>query len=106
MCGKGMGADIVLALPTAELAVMGAEGAVNIIFKNEIENAPDPEKRRSELIGQYGESFLNPYRGAEYGIVDDIIDPVLLREKLNNYLDILSEKDIWTPFKKHSNIPL
>ena len=106
MCGKGMGADIVLAFPTAEIAVMGAEGAANILFKKEIDNAENSEEKRKELIKKYKDDFLNPYRGAEYGIVDDIIDPRELREKLAKYLNILSEKEIWSPYKKHSNIPL
>lgn len=106
MCGKGLGADVVLAYPTAELAVMGAEGAVNIIHKKDIENASDPEKRKRELIEEYKNEYLTPYKGAEYGIVDDVIDPASTREKISGYLDILVDKEQWMPYKKHSNIPL
>lgn len=106
MCGKGMGADTVLAFPTAELAVMGADGAANIVFRHELANAENKEEKRKELVATYKEEFLNPYRAAEYGIVDDIIDPSELREKLAIHLEILRDKDIWSPYKKHSNIPL
>ncbi|PKM89877.1 MAG: methylmalonyl-CoA carboxyltransferase [Firmicutes bacterium HGW-Firmicutes-12] len=106
MCGKGVGADVVLAFPTAEIAVMGAEGAANIVFKHEIEKAEDKQEKRIEMIEKYRDEFLNPYRAAEYGIVDDIIEPSELREKLAMHLDILKDKNIWSPYKKHSNIPL
>ena len=106
MCGKGLGADFVVAFPTAEIAVMGAEGAANIVFKQEIEKADNKEEKRREMIAAYEEEYLNPYKAAEYGIVDDIIDPARLRQKLIAYLDILADKDIPTPYKKHSNIPL
>ena len=106
MCGKGMGADVVLSFPTGELAVMGAGGAANIIFKNELEKAKDKEAKRKELEERYQEEFLNPYRGAEYGIVDDIIDPSELRAKLALHLEMLENKEIPVPYKKHSNIPL
>ncbi len=106
MCGKGMGADIVLALPTGELAVMGAEGAADLVFKHEINSAENKEEKRKEMIEVYREEFLNPYRGAEYGIVDDIIPPEDLRQKLAVYLNILKNKKISVPYKKHSNIPL
>lgn len=106
MCGKGMGADVVLALPTGELAVMGAEGAADLVFKKEIGAASDQAAKRKEMIAAYREEYLNPYRGAEYGIVDDIIPPEALREKLAVHLGILSTKEISAPYKKHSNIPL
>ncbi|HZK61510.1 MAG TPA: acyl-CoA carboxylase subunit beta [Anaerovoracaceae bacterium] len=106
MCGKGMGADVVLAFPTAELAVMGAEGAANIVFKDEIRKAENKDQKRKEMIEKYKIEYLNPYRAAEYGIVDDIIDPAVLREKLSLNLNMLKDKDIWSPYKKHSNIPL
>lgn len=106
MCGKGLGADFVVAFPTAEIAVMGAEGAANIVFKQEIEKSKNKEEKRREMIEAYEEEYLNPYKAAEYGIVDDIIDPSKLRQKLIAYLDILADKDIPVPYKKHSNIPL
>lgn len=106
MCGKGMGADVVLALPTGELAVMGAAAAANLVFKKEIQTAADQEAKRKEMTDYYQEEFINPYRGAEFGIVDDIIAPEELRAQLALYLDMLKDKEIWTPYKKHSNIPL
>lgn len=106
MCGKGMGADFVLALPTGELAIMGAEGAANIVFKREIEGADDKEAKRRALAEEYKATFLNPYKGAEYGIVDDIIDPADLRSRMIRDLKIIRNKMVTGPFKKHSNIPL
>lgn len=106
MCGKGMGADFVLALPTGELAIMGAEGASNIVFKHEIEAAEDKEAKRKELTEKYKEIFLNPYKGAEYGIVDDVIDPEDLRCRIIRDLRIIRNKKSHRPPKKHSNIPL
>ena len=106
MCGKGMGADFVLALPTGELAIMGAEGASNIVFKHEIEAAEDKEAKRKELTEKYKEIFLNPYKGAEYGIVDDVIDPEELRSRIIRDMRIIRNKKPHMPYKKHSNIPL
>lgn len=106
MCGKGMGADFVLALPTGELAIMGAEGAANIVFKHEIADAEDQAAKRKELTEKYKEVFLNPYKGAEYGIVDDVIDPEELRIRIIKDLRIIRNKRSWAPYKKHSNIPL
>lgn len=106
MCGKGMGADVVLAFPTAELAVMGPDGAASVLFRKEIEASENKEEKLKEMTEQYKERYLNPYRAAEYGIVDDIIDPAELRMKLISHLDMLREKSIWMPFKKHTNIPL
>lgn len=106
MCGKGMGADFVLALPTGELAIMGAEGAANIVFKHEIADAKDKEAKRKELTETYKEVFLNPYKGAEYGIVDDVIDPEDLRSRIIRDLRIIKNKKPSRPYKKHSNIPL
>lgn len=106
MCGKGLGADLVLAFPTAELAVMGAEGAASILFKNKIEKDPDIEAKKTAMVEEYKEKYLNPYRAAEYGIVDDVIDPADVRERLISGLKMIKNKAVWTPFKKHSNIPL
>ena len=106
MCGKGMGADFVLALPTGELAIMGAEGAANIVFKHEIAEAEDQAAKRAELTQKYKETFLNPYKGAEYGIVDDVIDPEQLRARIIRDLRIIRNKKAAVPYKKHSNIPL
>lgn len=106
MCGKGMGADFVLALPTGELAIMGADGAANIVFKHEIAEAEDQDAKRKELTEKYKEMFLNPYKGAEYGIVDDVIDPEELRNRIIKDLRIIKNKKPCGPYKKHSNIPL
>lgn len=106
MCGKGMGTDFVFALPTGELAIMGAEGAANIVFKHEIADAKDPAKKRKELSQLYKDTFLNPYKGAEYGIVDDVIDPTDLRRRLITSLRIVRDKERRSPFKIHSNGPL
>ena len=106
MCGKGMGADFVYALPTGELAIMGAEGAANIVFKHEIAAAEDQNAKRKELSEKYKETFLNPYKGAEYGIVDDVIDPEDLRSRIIRDMRIIRNKKGNTPYKKHSNIPL
>jgi acetyl-CoA carboxylase carboxyltransferase component len=106
MCGKGMGADFVLSLPTGELAIMGAEGAANIVFKKEIDGADDKVAKRKELTEDYKEKFLNPYRGAEYGVVDDIVEPEDLRKTLISSLRIIRNKTANMPYKKHSNIPL
>lgn len=106
MCGKGMGADFVFSLPTGELAIMGADGASNIVFKKDIKNAKDPEAKRKELSTLYKEAFLNPYKGAEYGIVDDIIAPEDIRKRLAEALNITKNKPHKTPYRKHTNGPL
>lgn len=106
MCGKGMGADFVFSLPTGELAIMGADGAANIVFRKEIAAAADKVAKKAELTADYKEKFLNPYRGAEYGVVDDVIDPADLRSNLISSIRIIRNKTAVVPYKKHSNIPL
>lgn len=106
MCGKGMGADFVFALPTGELAIMGADGAANIVFKKDIKNAENPVDKKKELSKIYQETFLNPYKGAEYGIVDDIIDPSEIRKRLIQAIRIAENKQHKTPYRKHTNGPL
>lgn len=106
MASKHLGADSVFALPTAEIAVMGPEGAANIIFKKEIEASDDPERTRKEKIEEYKEKFANPYRAAASGYVDDVIDPAILRIKLIHALKIYENKREPFPKKKHGNIPL
>lgn len=106
LCSKEIGADLVFAWPSAELAVMGAEGAANIVFKNEIEKAEDPEKKRREKIQEYKDLFFNPYRYAERGQVDDVIIPSETRKRLINAFDMLESKRESSPAKKHGNIPL
>ena len=106
MGSKHSGADINLAWPTAEIAVMGAEGAINIIFRKELAKAKDPEKRRMELVAEYRRKFANPYVAAEKGYIDDVIEPTETRPKLISALEMLVTKRESRPAKKHANIPL
>jgi acetyl-CoA carboxylase carboxyltransferase component len=94
------------AWPTAEIAVMGAEGAVNIVFRKEIEGAGDPAARRAELITEYREKFSTPYAAAERGFIDDVIEPAETRPRLIKALRMLSTKRESIPARKHGNIPL
>lgn len=103
---KQVRADINLAWPTAELAVMGPEGAVNIIYRKEISEAKDPEEFRNKLIEEYRDKFANPYVAASRGYVDDIIEPKQTRKELIKYLKVLQTKRDKLPPKKHGNIPL
>ena len=106
MCNKELGADLVLAWPSAQIAVMGAAGAANIVFKKEIKNAEDPKAKREEKIAEYEEIFNNPYRAAEMGYVDDIIEPSTARQRIISGFDMLKSKRQSLPAKKHGNIPL
>jgi acetyl-CoA carboxylase carboxyltransferase component len=106
MNSKHLRADFSFAWPTAEIAVMGSEGAVNIIFRREIRSAEDPQAKRRELIGQYEEQFSNPYIAAERGFVDDVIEPAETRPRLIQALRMLRTKREQVPPRKHGNIPL
>ena len=106
MNARGVGADLVYAWPSAEIAVMGAQGAVNVIFRRELKEAEDPEARRAELIADYEARFNNPYRAAELGLVDDVVEPRETRVKLIRALRMLRTKRKTLPQKKHGNIPL
>lgn len=106
MCSKDMGADRLFAWPTAEIAVMGAEGAVNVLYRKEIEAAENSESKRVEKIAEYRETFANPYVAASRGFVDDIIEPAQTREFLAGALEILKAKRLLRPEKKHGLIPL
>ena len=108
MCNKELGADMVMAWPSAQIAVMGASGAVNIIssVKREIRNADDPAQVRAEKIAEYEETFNNPYVAASLGYVDDIIEPASTRQRVISALDMLSTQRESLPAKKHGNIPL
>jgi acetyl-CoA/propionyl-CoA carboxylase carboxyl transferase subunit len=108
MCSKHLGGDLNLAWPTAEIAVMGAEGAVNILFRRELEAASDAERDRlrEKLTGDYGREFLNPYLAAERGYIDDVIDPATTRDRLVGGLKVLASKRDDRPPRKHGNIPL
>lgn len=103
---KSIGADLVFAWPNAEVAVMGAAGAANIIFAKEIKNSDDPEAVRQERIQEYREKFSNPYVAASRGMIDDVIDPRETRIKIIQALEMLHNKQESRPAKKHGNIPL
>jgi len=106
MCSKDLGADVVFAWPSAEIAVMGPEGAANIIFRNEIQNAADPVTTRKDMISAYTAEFATPYKAAERGFVDDVIEPAHTRLRLIDAFDMLTTKREKLPAKKHGNIPL
>lgn len=106
MSSKHIRGDLNYAWPTSELAVMGAKGAVEIIFRKEIENAEDPKKREEELIEEYNERFANPYIAASYGYIDDVIEPQETRRILIEAFSLLENKVDKNPPKKHGNIPL
>jgi propionyl-CoA carboxylase beta chain len=106
MNSKNIGADMNYAWPTAEIAVMGAKGAAEIIFKREIAEAANPEEKWKEKEAEYADLFANPYRAAERGIVDDVILPEETREKLIAAFKMLENKAETLPYKKHGNIPL
>jgi acetyl-CoA carboxylase carboxyltransferase component len=106
MSSKHVRADFNFAWPTAEVAVMGPDGAVNIIFRHELAESDDPEARRAELIADYRERFANPYSAAERGYVDDVIQPRRTRPVLIDALQTAITKREPTPKRKHGNIPL
>src|SRR6185312_16489937 len=106
MNSKSIGADLAFAWPSAELAVMGPQGAVEILYRRELQNAADPTARREELVDEYTERFANPYVAAERGFVDDVIDPSETRIKLIAGLEMLRSKREELPHRKHGNIPL
>ncbi len=106
MCSKHLGGDIVLAWPDAEIAVMGAEGAANIIFSREIKAADKPDEKRAEKIAEYQDSMMNPYVAAARGYLDDVILPEETRQRLISSFDTLRGKRVESVSKKHGNIPL
>jgi acetyl-CoA carboxylase carboxyltransferase component len=106
MSSKHLRGDINLAWPSAEIAVMGPDGAVSVVFRKEMEQAKDPVKRKKELVDDYREKFANPYVAAERGYIDDIIEPSETRPRLINALEMLQNKHDSNPAKKHGNIPL
>jgi len=106
MGSKHIRTDVNLAFPTAEIAVMGPQGAVNILYRSEIQNAPDPEAERARLVAEYQEKFANPFVAAEKGYLDEVILPRLLRRKLVAAFTLLQTKRDSMPSKKHGNIPL
>lgn len=106
MNSKTIGADVVYAWPIAEIAVMGAEGAVNIIGRKAIANAADKEAERAKLVKEYNDKFMTPYIAAEHGFVDEVILPEETREKIISAFAMLENKEKRIPNKKHGNIPL
>ncbi|MGZ4689610.1 MAG: acyl-CoA carboxylase subunit beta [Acidimicrobiia bacterium] len=106
MNSKSIGADLAFAWPSAEIAVMDANGAANIIFRREIDAADDPVAKKAELVEQYSERFANPYNAGERGYVDDVIDPRDTRRVLVESLEMLRSKKEKLPQRKHGNVPL
>ena len=106
MCSKHIRADYNVAWPGAEIAVMGPQAAVPIIFKREIAAAADPKQRADELIADYREQFANPYYAAERGYIDDVIEPKATRASLIGALEMAMSKEVERPKRKHGNIPL
>ncbi len=106
MASKHIRADINYAYPTAEIAVMGPEGAVNIVFRNELQKAQDADAERARLVAEYREKFANPYKAAELGYIDEVIRPEQTREKLIRALEMLKDKRQENLPRKHGNIPL
>ena len=106
MSSKNLRGDVNLVYPTGEIAVMGPEGAINVISREAIEKADDPEKARDELTANYRETFANPFKVAELGYVDAVIYPEETRPALIRALDMLKNKKDQNPPKKHGNIPL
>jgi acetyl-CoA/propionyl-CoA carboxylase carboxyl transferase subunit len=106
MASKHIGADVNYAWPTAEIAVMGPKGAVNVLYSDELDAADDPDERRQELIDEYREQFANPYIAADRGFVDDVLEPQETRPQLIGDLEMLRSKRKSQPDKKHGNIPL
>ena len=106
MNSRSLRADLVYAWPSAEIAVMGAQGAVNVIHRRDLAKAEDPETERTRLIDEYETKFNNPYLAAEHGLVDEVILPRETRPRLIRALEMLRTKRESPPLKKHGNIPL
>ncbi len=106
MSSKHVRGDLNIAFPTAEIAVMGPDGAVNIVYRREIEAAADKEKTRAEFVAEYRAKFANPFKAAELGFVDEVIHPRHTRKRLAVALEMLSSKRLSNPPRKHGNIPL
>ncbi|MEL7647816.1 MAG: carboxyl transferase domain-containing protein [Sedimentibacter sp.] len=106
MCSKELGADVVMAWPSAEIAVMGPDGAANIIFKKDIEEAENQAEERKKKIAEYREKFSNPYVAAARGYIDDVIEPSTTRQRLASAFEMLSGKRESRPSKKHGNLPV
>ncbi|MDR3541990.1 MAG: carboxyl transferase domain-containing protein [Desulfosporosinus sp.] len=105
MCSRSLGADVALAWPASEIAVMGPDGAANIIFRDEIKNSADPKATTKKRTDEYREKFANPYIASSKGLIDNVIDPRDTRKKIIQSLNMLSSKRVSHPSKKHGNIP-
>ena len=106
MCNKEVGCDMMLAWPTAELAVMGAEGAVNVLYKEEIQKSQNKQEARAKKIQEYADKFRGPFEAASKLYIESIIEPKLTRRELMNALEILDEKEEVRPQRKHGNFPV
>jgi methylmalonyl-CoA carboxyltransferase large subunit len=106
MCAKSMGADRTAAWPTSEIAVMGPEGAVNVLHRKQIQEAEDPAAERARLVAEYTERYANPYLAAQRGMIDNVILPAETRPYVAAALDVLRTKREIRPQKKHGLIPL
>jgi len=106
MSSKHIHADLVFAWPTTEIAVMGAEGAVNVLFRKEIGANADPSSERARLVDEFREKFSTPYRAAASGFVDDVLIPAETRPRLIAALELLRDKQTSLPSKKHGSMPL
>jgi propionyl-CoA carboxylase beta chain len=106
MASKHIRTDYNVAFPTAEIAVMGSEGAVNILYGKELASASEPAAARKERVEEYEERFANPFSAARKGYIDDVIEPRTVRRRLIRALDMLGNKREPMPPKKHGNIPL
>ena len=106
MSSKHIRGDLNFAYPTAEIAVMGPEGAVKIIYRDELKKAKDPAQKQKEFVDEYRETFANPYKAAELGYIDEVIEPKFTRKKILRGLELLANKRDQNPPKKHGNIPL
>jgi len=106
MSSKSLGADLAFAWPSAEIAVMGAEGAVNILYRNEIASAGDPEAARKKYADEYRQKFSSPYQAASAGFIDDVIEPGVTRPRLIAALDALQNKTLVRPSRRHGNMPV
>jgi propionyl-CoA carboxylase beta chain len=106
MASKHLRSDVNLAWPTAEIAVMGPEGAVGIVFRKEIQAAKDPVAERARLVQQYRDDYANPYRAAALGYVDEVVKPEDTRPKVIRAFEMLRTKRRENPPRKHGNLPL
>jgi len=106
MNSKHIRADVNLAFPNAEIAVMGPEAAVNVVYRAAIDAAADPDATRREFVADYRARFASPYKAAELGFIDEVIRPHDVRRRLASYLELLKNKRDRNPAKKHGNMPL